>query len=164
VRQPVDDFLRAPYPDGLRVRRMRQEDVERVVEVEKDGFAHPWSADLLRRELYHDWSVSLVATLQIDGRDKVVAFIVFWLVHDEVHVLNIAVGLEARRRGIARVLMDEAAARGRERKARVCTLEVRRSNLPAITLYRSLGYRQVGIRPNYYVDEGEDAIVMVLDL
>jgi ribosomal-protein-alanine N-acetyltransferase len=166
VRQPVeDDALGPPLPEGVRIRRMRQEDVERVVEVEKDGFAHPWSAELLRRELYHDWSVSLVACLvRPDGTETVIGFIVFWLVHDEVHVLNIAIALEARRRGIARVLMDEAAARGRSRKARVCTLEVRRSNVPAITLYRSLGYRQVGVRPNYYVDEGEDAIVMVLDL
>ena len=164
MRRPVDELLGPPLPDGVHVRRMRQEDVERVVEVEKDGFAHPWSAELLRRELYHDWSVSLVATEERDGAERVIGFIVFWLVHDEVHVLNVATALQARRRGIARVLMDEAAARGRERKARVCTLEVRRSNLPAITLYRSLGYRQVGIRTNYYVDEGEDAIVMVLDL
>ena len=48
--------------------------------------------------------------------------------------------------------------------ARLATLEVRRSNTPAIELYRSLGYRQVGVRPNYYADEGEDAIVMDLDL
>ena len=164
MRQPIDDHLGAPLPNGVRIRRMRQEDVARVVEVEKDGFAHPWSAELLRRELYHDWSVSLVASEDVDGAERVIGFIVFWLVHDEVHVLNIAIALEARRRGIARVLMDEAAARGRARQARVCTLEVRRSNVPAITLYRSLGYRQVGIRPNYYVDEGEDAIVMVMDL
>jgi ribosomal-protein-alanine N-acetyltransferase len=164
VRQPVEDLLRPPLPAGVRIRNMRQDDIERVVEVEKDGFAHPWSADLLRRELFHDWSVSLVATEEKDGAERVIGFIVFWLVHDEVHVLNVAVALEARRRGIARVLMDEAAARGRARKARVCTLEVRRSNAPAITLYHSLGYRQVGIRPNYYVDEGEDAIVMVMNL
>ena len=164
MRQPVDDALGPPVPEGIRIRRMRLEDVNRVVEVEKDGFAHPWSAELLRRELYHDWSVSLVACEERDGAEHVIGFIVFWLVHDEVHVLNIAIALEARRRGIARILMDEASARGRARNARVCTLEVRRSNVPAITLYRSLGYRQVGIRPNYYVDEGEDAIVMVLDL
>lgn len=168
MRQPIDDGLPGPpgppLPAGVRIRRMRPDDVEPVVEVEKDGFAHPWSAELLRRELYHDWSVSLVATEERDGVEDVIGFIVFWLVHDEVHVLNIAIAAKARRRGIARVLMDEAAARGRERHARVCTLEVRRSNVPAITLYRSLGYRQVGIRPNYYVDEGEDAIVMVMDL
>jgi [ribosomal protein S18]-alanine N-acetyltransferase len=89
---------------------------------------------------------------------------VFWLVHDEVHVLNIATALEARRRGIGRALMEAAAAAGRARGATLATLEVRRSNTAAITLYRALGYRQVGIRPNYYTDEGEDAIVMVVEL
>jgi [ribosomal protein S18]-alanine N-acetyltransferase len=60
--------------------------------------------------------------------------------------------------------MEESAAQGRRRAAQISTLEVRRSNVAAITLYRALGYRQVGIRPNYYTDEGEDAIVMILDL
>jgi [ribosomal protein S18]-alanine N-acetyltransferase len=54
--------------------------------------------------------------------------------------------------------------RGRQHKCTVATLEVRRSNEPALGLYKSYGFRAVGIRPNYYVDEGEDAIVMVLDL
>jgi ribosomal-protein-alanine N-acetyltransferase len=142
---------------------MRAEDIPRIVDIERDGFKHPWSAELLRRELHHAWSTSLVAT-EPAAPDQVIGFIVFWTVHDEVHVLNVAVALEARRRGVARVLMDEAAARGRRAGARLATLEVRRSNAAAITLYRTLGYREVGLRPNYYVDEGEDAIVMVLDL
>jgi len=94
----------------------------------------------------------------------VLGFLVFWLVHDEVHVLNVAVGAEHRRRGVARALMDQAALRGRARGARLCTLEVRRSNLAAIALYRGLGYREVAIRPRYYAEEGEDALVMELDL
>jgi ribosomal-protein-alanine N-acetyltransferase len=150
----------------LQLRAMRAEDIPRIVDIEKDGFKHPWSAELLRRELHHDWSSSVVATEPAGpgNAERVIGFIVFWTVHDEIHVLNVAVALEARRRGVARVLMEEAAARGRRAGARLATLEVRRSNEPAITLYRDLGYRQVGVRPNYYVDEGEDAIVMVLDL
>lgn len=158
MRRPVED----PWP--FTIRRMGAEDVERVVDIEKDGFKHPWSADLLRRELHHDWSTSLVAVERGAGTERVVAFIVFWLVHDEVHVLNVAVAADARRRGLARFLMNEAAERGRRASAKLATLEVRRSNVAALTLYRLLGYREVGVRPNYYVDEGEDAIVMVLDL
>lgn len=146
------------------LRRMTAADIPRVVDIEKDGFKHPWSAELLRRELHHDWSTCLVAT-ELDGeRETVLAFIVFWTVHDEVHVLNVAVAASARRRGLARFLMDEAAQRGRGAGARLSTLEVRRSNAAAIALYVDLGYREVGVRPNYYADEGEDAIVMVLDL
>lgn len=157
MRRPVEE---APF--GLR--RMAAEDILRVVDIEKDGFKHPWSADLLRRELHHDWSTSLVATESGPRGETILAFIVFWIVHDEVHVLNVAVAASARRRGIARFLMDEAAARGRAAGARLSTLEVRRSNAAALALYLDLGYRQVGVRPNYYADEGEDAIVMILDL
>jgi [ribosomal protein S18]-alanine N-acetyltransferase len=162
MRQPIDT---TPGPGAFRFRRMRREDLDRVVAIEKDGFRHPWSRDLLERELDHVWSTILLATGE-DGRggEAVVGFIVFWLVHDEVHVLNIATALEARRRGVGRALMDAAVEAGRARGATLATLEVRRSNAPAIALYRELGYRQVGVRPNYYADEGEDAIVMVLDL
>jgi ribosomal-protein-alanine N-acetyltransferase len=166
MRRPVFEPPEpSPGPRHVELRRMRTEDIPRVVDIEKDGFKHPWSAELLRRELHHDWSVALVAAEPgVDGPSAVVGFIVFWLVHDEVHVLNVAVAASARRRGVARILMDEAASRGRTARARLVTLEVRRSNEPALALYRALGYRQVGVRPNYYVDEGEDAIVMVLDL
>ncbi len=170
MRRPIDP----PEPAaGLRFRRMRLEDLPRVVEIEKDGFRHPWSRELLERELSHAWSTVLLAIEDLPGvpgqapgggAEAIVGFIVFWLVHDEVHVLNIATAREERRRGIGRALMEEAAEAGRRRGATLVTLEVRRSNQAAIALYRALGYRQVGVRPNYYAEEGEDAIVMVLDL
>jgi ribosomal-protein-alanine N-acetyltransferase len=84
-------------------------------------------------------------------------------VHDEIHVLNVGTAPEARRQGVGRALMEEAVARGRGRGARLSTLEVRRSNAPAIALYRSLGYLAVGVRPRYYAEEDEDAIVMTLE-
>jgi ribosomal-protein-alanine N-acetyltransferase len=165
MRRPVDDSRPAAAANAaVRLRAMTAHDVARIVDIEKDGFRHPWSADLLRRELHHDWSTSLVAARDGAKGEEILGFIVYWVVHDEVHVLNIAVALEARRQGIARLLMDEASRRGRAAGAKLATLEVRRSNEPAIRLYETLGYRRVGVRPNYYVDEGEDAIVMVLDL
>ena len=143
------------------LRRARPEDVGRVVEIESQGFAHPWSRDLIERELGHAWSRTLLALEPAaDGGERVLGYIVFWLVHDEVHVLNVAVAPEARRRGVARALMREAERRGAGRGARIATLEVRRTNQAALELYRSLGYRKVGVRPRYYAEEGEDAIVM----
>ncbi len=141
-------------------RPMRPQDLERVVEIQRSAFAHPWSRDLIARELAHEWSSVLLAVEPADGGEAVVGVVVFWLVHDEVHVLNVAVAPEARRRGVARALMHEAERRGAERGARLATLEVRRSNQAAIELYHSLGYRRVGVRPRYYAEEGEDAIVM----
>jgi [ribosomal protein S18]-alanine N-acetyltransferase len=164
MRQPIDDTLPEDRPAPFTYRRMALEDLDRIMEIEKDGFAHPWSADLLRREMMHDWSTILLATERRGMAEAILGFVVFWLVHDELHVLNIATALEARRRGVGWALMEEAATRARQAGAILATLEVRRSNQGAIALYRALGYRQVGVRPNYYADEGEDAIVMVLDL
>jgi [ribosomal protein S18]-alanine N-acetyltransferase len=164
MRRPID--ASPPVMEtSFRFRRMEVADVARVVEIEKDGFRHPWSEDLLRRELDHAWSTILLAVEPgADGGERILGFVVFWLVHDEVHVLNIATAREDRRRGVGRALMCVTADHGRRRGARLATLEVRRSNHAAISLYRSLGYRQIGIRPNYYTDEGEDAIVMVVEL
>jgi ribosomal-protein-alanine N-acetyltransferase len=164
MRQPIDDTLPQDRPAPFTYRRMAVEDLDRIMEIEKDGFTHPWSADLLRREMMHDWSTILLATERRGLAEAILGFVVFWLVHDELHVLNIATALEARRRGVGWALMEEAATRARQAGAILATLEVRRSNQGAIALYRALGYRQVGVRPNYYADEGEDAIVMVLDL
>lgn len=141
-------------------RPMRPEDLERVVEIQRSAFAHPWSRDLIARELAHDWSSVLLAVEPAARGEAVVGVVVFWLVHDEVHVLNVAVAPEARRRGVARALMREAERRGVQRGARLATLEVRRSNQAALELYHSLGYRRAGVRPRYYAEEGEDAIVM----
>ncbi len=158
MRHPADD---APGPT-LAFRRARAEDVGRVMEIEKDGFKHPWSRELIERELGHAWSQLLLACeVGTAGEECVVGYIVFWLVHDEIHVLNVATALESRRRGIGRALMEAAEGAGRTRGARLSTLEVRRSNEAAIELYRAIGYRQVGIRPHYYAEENEDAIVMV---
>ncbi|HET9552586.1 MAG TPA: ribosomal protein S18-alanine N-acetyltransferase [Anaeromyxobacteraceae bacterium] len=151
-------------PPALRYRRIGEADLPRLMEIEAAGFRHPWSEQLLRNELAHAWSVMLAAVEGAGAAERIVGYVIFWLVHDEVHVLNVATAPEARRRGVGRALLSEAHAWGRRKACRLVTLEVRRSNLPALTLYRALGYKQVGVRPNYYTEEGEDAIVMTLDL
>jgi ribosomal-protein-alanine N-acetyltransferase len=72
--------------------------------------------------------------------------------------MNVAVAPEARRLGIARALMDELLGR-LPPKAQI-TLEVRRSNEPALAMYETLGFRAAGVRPRYYQDNGEDALIM----
>lgn len=147
---------------------MRPDDLEAVMVIERAAFKHPWSPELFRRELEHDWSTILVAieplTNAPKGTERIVAFLIYWLVHDEVHILNVAVAPEHRRKGIARTLMAETERRAVQAGAALLTLEVRRSNQAALDLYREFDYRAVGVRPNYYVDEGEDAIVMVKEL
>ncbi|MCY1079062.1 ribosomal protein S18-alanine N-acetyltransferase [Archangium lansingense] len=149
------------------IRRMTREDLPAVMDLEKASFRNPWSFELLQRELSHDWSVIFLLEEPLaEGSRRLLGISIFWIVHDEVHVLNVATAPEHRRRGVGRALMDATLAEGRARKCCLATLEVRKSNEPAVNLYKSFGFRPVGVRPNYYVDEGqppEDAIVMVLD-
>jgi ribosomal-protein-alanine N-acetyltransferase len=152
---------RAPQ---LAVRRMVPDDLEEVMVIERAAFKHPWSTELFRRELDHDWSTVLLALEQKAQRQEVVGFLIYWLVHDEIHVLNVAVAPEQRRRGIARFLLAETEKRARAADCALLTLEVRRSNTGAIALYQEQGYQQAGVRPRYYADENEDAIVMNLEL
>jgi [ribosomal protein S18]-alanine N-acetyltransferase len=167
--------MREPEPTDaphawLSVRRMQLSDLEAVMALERTAFKHPWSTELFRRELMHDWSTILLAVPSDEPADQqralpsVLGFVIFWLVHDEVHVLNLAAHPSVRRTGIGRRLMAEVLETGRAHGATLATLEVRRSNTAALALYRGLGFRAIGIRPNYYVDEGEDAVVMTLDL
>ena len=143
---------------SLAFRRMREADLPRVMEIERAAFSHPWSEELIRRELSHEFSTVLLATEGPGG--AVQGFAVVWLVHDELHVLNVAVAPEARRRGVARAILAQVESQARAQGARVAMLEVRRGNVAAIALYLSLGYAQVGIRPRYYAEDGEDALVM----
>jgi [ribosomal protein S18]-alanine N-acetyltransferase len=150
---------------SFEVRPMTAADLPRVLEIEQVAFRNPWSAELLRRELGHDWSTILVAEEPGPrGQMTLVGFVIFWIVHDELHVLNVATAPEHRNRGVARLVLETTLDQGRRKRCTLATLEVRRSNAAALGLYRDFGFRPVGIRPNYYVDEGEDAIVMVLDL
>lgn len=152
------------------IRRMRSDDLGEVMEIERAAFRHPWSTELFRRELEHDWSTILVCLEPLTSAsgsratERIVGFLIYWLVHDEVHILNVAVGPEHRRKGVARALMLETEKRAQTAGASLMTLEVRRSNIAALELYKEFDYRAVGVRPNYYVDEGEDAIVMVKEM
>src|SRR5256885_11875242 len=96
---------------------MTASDLEEVMVIERAAFRHPWSPELCRRELEHDWSTILVALEPLTsasgrGSERIVAFLIYWLVHDEVHILNVAVAPEQRRKGIARMLMAETERRG----------------------------------------------------
>jgi ribosomal-protein-alanine N-acetyltransferase len=163
MRRMREDSPQESRPSFL-IRQMTHEDMQAVIALEQAAFRNPWSPELLRRELEHDWSTILLVEEPMPGGSRhLLGLAIFWIVQDEVHVLNVATAPEHRRRGVARVVMEEVLARGRQRRCALATLEVRRSNEAAIGLYKSLGFRSVGVRPNYYVDEKEDAIVMVLD-
>jgi ribosomal-protein-alanine N-acetyltransferase len=140
---------------------MTLRDLDEVMEIERLSFRAPWSRQVFIEELDRDWAHVDVLRERPGGR--VVAFVNFWLVRDEVHVLNVATHPEARRHGYASVLLGHVIDFASRSHCRYVTLEVRRSNQAAIRLYRKFGFRPVGIRPNYYIEDHEDAVVMLLD-
>ena len=94
-------------------------------------------------------------------RNSVVGYAVAWIVSNEIHIGNIAVHEEYRKKGIGESLLKEVLMRGEERGVKMATLEVRISNEPAIHLYRKFGFQEVAIRKEYYRDNGEDGLVMI---
>lgn len=143
---------------------MREQDLDQVMEIEHASFKAPWSRQVFAEELERDWAyVDVVRDRDDKGRSRVAAFCNYWLVRDEVHVLNVATHPKHRRRGHGARLMRHVVDFAKRHHCRYVTLEVRRSNEAAIELYRAFDFRPVGIRPNYYVEDNEDAIVMLLE-
>jgi len=138
------------------VEKMEEGDVDAVAAIEG-----PTRMDVaaLRGELERPWSRLWVARAQ--PAPEAVAYVVTWHVADELHVLNVATRTDRRRQGIGRSLMDEVVGYARASKVKHVLLEVRRSNTPAIALYRGVGFFAMGVRARYYPDD-EDAVEMVL--
>jgi ribosomal-protein-alanine N-acetyltransferase len=114
----------------------------------------------LREELARPWSRLRAAR---DPEGRVLGYLLFWHVVDEVHLLNVAVAMEARMRGIGRALLEDLIGYGRANDVARILLEVRSTNAVAIGLYESLGFVSFNVRPRYYAD-GVDAVEMALSL
>ena len=135
-------------------------DLDQVMAIERASFPFPWSTRFFLEELRVECARSLV----VEIGTRVVGYVLFWLLPDEIDVHNVAVHSEFRRRGIGRVLLEQVVEQGRERQLSQVTLEVRESNIPAQMLYRSMGFTHTGVRKGYYADNGEDALIMALPL
>jgi ribosomal-protein-alanine N-acetyltransferase len=148
-------------PTQVLIRPMRREDLDGVMEIETAAYRAPWSREVFLEEMHRAWAH--LDVLRESAGGPLLGFVNYWIVGDEVHVLNVATHPGHRRRGLARSLLRHVDRVARAEGCRYVTLEVRRSNHGAIRLYRRHGYRPVGLRPRYYED-GEDAILMALDL
>lgn len=147
-------------PVRLSIGPMTQADLEAVQAIERASFTTPWPSYAYRNELD---SNRLAHYLVVRAGLAVVAYAGIWLLVDEAHVTTFAVDPGWRRRRIGErlilTLLDLAIARG----AREATLEVRLSNLAARRLYEKFGFQPVGIRPRYYSDDHEDALIMTTE-
>ena len=147
-------------PVAIRIEPMTFDDIPTVHAIERSSFTVPWPDEAYRNELLTNRLASYVVAR---SGDEVIGFAGLWVMVDEAHITTFAVHPGWRRRGIGErlllALLDLAVAR----RAREATLEVRLSNLPARRLYEKYGFRPVGIRPRYYSDNGEDALIMTTD-
>ena len=135
-------------------------DLDAIDEIERHSFKSPWSRATFEAELAREWA--RIDVLREDGR--VIAFCNYWLVPPELHVHAIATHPDRRTRGVAARLLAHVLDRARAAGCELATLEVRRGNAPAIALYERAGFRTVHVRRGYYQDDGEDALVMVMEL
>jgi ribosomal-protein-alanine N-acetyltransferase len=146
----------------IEIRRMTDGDLDEIMQIERKSFPTPWSRRLFERELLLPYAHAFVALEA--PTDQVVGYLCFWLVEGETHILNLAVHPESCRQGIGSLLLRYGLDYSREKGAREITLEVRRSNYRAISLYRNFHFQPQGIRLRYYSDSGEDAVIMTLHL
>ncbi len=138
------------------ITRMNEGHVAQVAALEKLCFSDPWSETSVASELDNPLSLWLIA----EEEGTVLGYVGSQTVLDETDMMNIAVQPECRRRGIAAALIVELVNQLRERGSHILRLEVRESNVPAIALYESMGFTQLGLRKNYYRNPKENALIL----
>ena len=141
------------------IRRLAYSDLPRVISIERRSFPTPWSLAMFVLELSKPSGICLAAT-GAEG-EELLGYLVCSRYDQVWHLMNVAVAPERRRAGVARALIARLVEEGGGRLP--FTLEVRVSNRPAIAMYERLGFRSAGVRPRYYQDNGEDALIMWLD-
>ena len=124
--------------------------------LETECFSHPWSKQSLEEELNNETSLFLVAKEE----NEVIGYIGMSIVIDEGYIFNVAVREKYRNKGVATALINELVTYGKKNNFSFITLEVRESNLPAISLYSKFGFIKAGERKNYYSNPKENAILM----
>ncbi len=139
-----------------KIREMRHGDVSQVVAIESASSATPWTRAMFTSEIGRPQSLDLV----IVRSDEVLGYCMTSRQADVWHILNICIREDGRGRGLGGRLLDELFVRADRRPHGGYTLEVRVSNSVAIRLYRQKGFVDYGIRPGYYSNNHEDALVM----
>ena len=134
---------------------MTFEDVKTVAQIEKECFSLPWSEASFEDSLAREDTVFLVCEDQ-----EVVGYIGMYLSFEEGEITNVAVTPSYRQRGCGNLLIQAIKEEAKARAAESVILEVRVSNVPAISLYKKHGFEEIGIRKNFYEHPSEDAIIM----
>ncbi|MGO4111055.1 ribosomal protein S18-alanine N-acetyltransferase [Paenibacillus sp. YAF4_2] len=146
---------------NLVFRSMTMADISSIVAIEQEAFTTPWTPEAFKNELT---SNMFARYMIMEHDDEIIGYGGMWIIVDEAHVTNIAVRADHRGQGLGERLLTELQQTAAFFGANKMTLEVRVSNEIAQRLYRKLGFKPAGIRPAYYSDDNEDALIMWADL
>lgn len=144
----------------MEIKILLKEDAQKAHGIMKESFVTSWSQETIEALITSENSVCLGA---FEG-EELTGYAFLECVFDEGSLTDIAVLPKYRRRGISQALMETLLCKAKSRKLAFVTLEVRVSNVPAISLYRKNGFVEVGKRPSYYTSPTEDALLMTKNL
>ena len=144
--------------EGIVTRKMSAADLKAVQAIEQESFHDSWAVESWLAEL--NSSLANYIVLEQDGIIR--GFAGFWLIAGEAQVTRVAVAKDERGKGLGRILTEALIDAAWQENAEAVTLEVRKSKIAAQTVYEQTGFTVSGVRPNYYVDNKEDAIIMWL--
>lgn len=137
---------------------MVETDAEMLALLDRECFSMPWSEKSFKEEFKNDLAIYYVAK----EKSQIIGYAGFWHVADEGDITNIAVSKNFRCRGIGGTLLETLIKKAKELKLELLTLEVRKTNYAAISLYEKYGFEKIGERKKYYSNPKEDALIMTL--
>ena len=143
------------------IRRMTKADIEQAVQIETACFSQPWSAQSFSDSISRQDTLFLVCEMtDADSMGKIAGYIGMYQSFEEGSITNVAVIPEYRKQGIGNLLVQNMKEQARSASVETIFLEVRISNIPAISLYEKMGFEKLGIRKNFYEHPTEDAYIM----
>lgn len=151
----------APAHQGrIAIRPMVESDLDEVLLIEEAVYTMPWRRSMFQNEIRNNpYSHPFVALDQYTGR--MVGYVCFWIVMDELHLLNLSVHSSCQGKGFGKELAGWVLRYGKERGARKASLEVRSSNTRAIELYNKMEFKVMAVRPGYYWEPRENGLIMI---
>jgi len=146
------------------LRAMTLDDIPQIVAIEKKSFPTPWSAYAFTCEICDNQFANYLVVIKVEDPSTVLGYGGMWLIWDEAQITNVAISPTFRGQGLGRLLMEGLVLQAKAKKALRMTLEVRVSNHTAQDLYKKMKFVSAGVRPGYYVDTNEDALIMWKEL
>lgn len=146
--------------ENIQIREILSQDIFTLAKLEAENFSDSWS----KEALIDSFSQNYVHFYGAYKGKKLVGYLIFSHIVDEVEIFRIAVARSCRREGIGQILLDAMLDFGKEKKVTRALLDVRQSNAPAIFLYKKIGFKEDGRRRNFYESPREDAILMSMNI